>query len=207
MNNRLAYMMGYALVSLTTCIVTFMRIRTLPDTVPVHWNIEGKADRFGSKWELLAIPLVVSLIMFLVFGAIFALGQIPRNSKVERGLGITLVSVGVFFFVIQNNILHFNPSAIVGSINAMLGWLLMIIGFATRGIEPNPYMGVRTSWTLNNPRVWRITHDRAARLWLFTGGVILISSLFAPFWVGIALFMGSIFYPLFDSYRISKSVA
>ena len=30
---------------------------------------------------------------------------------------------------------------------------------------PNPWMGVRVSWTMNNERVWDKTHDFAAILW------------------------------------------
>lgn len=39
----------------------------LPDTVPLHLNISGEIDRWGSKWELLALMAVISIVCNALF--------------------------------------------------------------------------------------------------------------------------------------------
>ena len=38
----------------------------LPDQVPGHYNAVGEVDRWGSKWELLILPLVGAFILILM---------------------------------------------------------------------------------------------------------------------------------------------
>ena len=39
----------------------------LPEKVPVHWNIEGQVDRYGDKSELILIPLLLPLLIYVLF--------------------------------------------------------------------------------------------------------------------------------------------
>jgi uncharacterized membrane protein len=34
----------------------------LPDTIPVHYNAAGEADKFGDKLNILALPIIASLL-------------------------------------------------------------------------------------------------------------------------------------------------
>ena len=38
----------------------------LPEKVPMHWNIKGEIDRFGEKSELLLIPILLPLLVYIV---------------------------------------------------------------------------------------------------------------------------------------------
>ena len=38
---------------------------SLPDEVPIHWNMHGKMDRYGSKEELLIIPFLLPFLIYV----------------------------------------------------------------------------------------------------------------------------------------------
>ena len=42
----------------------------LPAQVPMHYNIEGEIDRYGNKSELILIPIMTSLLIYLIFLAV-----------------------------------------------------------------------------------------------------------------------------------------
>lgn len=51
-----------ALTAMVTMIV--LQWNNLPDTVPAHFGVSGEVDRWGSKWELLILP-VISIVLHL----------------------------------------------------------------------------------------------------------------------------------------------
>jgi uncharacterized membrane protein len=54
-----------AMVSLPIVYLAFIW-KILPEKVPVHWNISAEIDRYGGKKELLVIPMVLPLLVYLV---------------------------------------------------------------------------------------------------------------------------------------------
>ena len=47
---------------------------SLPDQVPLHWGLDGAVDRYGSKAELLILPVIA----WLMYGLMTAVEHIPR---------------------------------------------------------------------------------------------------------------------------------
>lgn len=39
----------------------------LPSKVPMHWNINGEIDRYGDKSELILIPFLLPVLVYLIF--------------------------------------------------------------------------------------------------------------------------------------------
>ena len=54
------------ILSIFTVLSTVVMLFILPDTVPVHFDINGVADRWGSKFELLLLPAVFIACAFLL---------------------------------------------------------------------------------------------------------------------------------------------
>lgn len=44
---------------------TVKHYRTLPNTIPIHFDFDGKADNFGSKKYAFLMPAVLSVLYFL----------------------------------------------------------------------------------------------------------------------------------------------
>ena len=173
----------------------------------MHWNINGQVDRYGSRAEALYFLPGMMLFMSAVFGLVGMVSGARLKTNATKGLNIVAIATVVFMLVIHNSLLSPNRGAIPGMLPILLPALLMVMGFAIKGVEPNPFIGIRVSWTMNSPMVWRITHERASRLWIIGGAVgVILGLVGAPIWLPIAIFVGCIFYPMIDSFRISKAV-
>ncbi|HEY9842415.1 MAG TPA: DUF1648 domain-containing protein [Candidatus Obscuribacterales bacterium] len=56
-----------ALAGLVVCLGLFVRYwPQLPETIPTHFNIAGKADDFGSKSVFVIFPVMASLMYLLI---------------------------------------------------------------------------------------------------------------------------------------------
>lgn len=187
--------------------ISLFHSRTLPNSVPMHWGLNGQPDRYGSKWEaLLFVPLFM-LALSAVFGLIGIVSGKRLKQNAIKGLNIVAGLIVSMFLVIHHLILSGRYDSIPKTIPLLLSGLLIVIGFAMKGIEPNPFIGIRVPWTMNSPMVWRLTHERASKLWVRAGVFSLVCCLIgAPIGIPIVIFMGAVLYPVLDSYRISKSV-
>ncbi|MFS0690916.1 DUF1648 domain-containing protein [Sporosarcina sp. 179-K 8C2 HS] len=57
-----------AIVYLAGIIYTFVIWSQLPDQVPAHYNALGEVNRWGSKWELILLPVIAAfLAVFMTF--------------------------------------------------------------------------------------------------------------------------------------------
>lgn len=57
-----------AIVYLAGIIYTIVIWSELPDQVPAHFNGLGEVDRWGSKWELILLPVIAAfLAVFMTF--------------------------------------------------------------------------------------------------------------------------------------------
>ena len=54
------------IICILTILSTVFMLFILPDTVPVHFDINGTADRWGSKFELLILPVVLIACAFIL---------------------------------------------------------------------------------------------------------------------------------------------
>lgn len=165
----------------------------LPLEVPVHWNIDGEADRYGSKSELLLIPIVLPLltyILFLIMPLIDPKKKIQAMGKKYNSLRIILLSfmtvLALYLIYSAKNGSLTHPNAILLS----LGALYLLLGNYFKTIRPNYFLGIRTPWTLENELVWKKTHLFAGKLWFIGGLLIIICSLMLDEKLNLLVFIG-----------------
>lgn len=166
------------LVILAAPIIFMLAIwNSLPEKLPVHWNISGEADDYGPRY---LIPLLnIGLYLFLLI--------IPKIDPRKRNYTIFSASyyklriiLTLFFSILIFLILY---DAVYSNIDfgklfpAGFLFLIAILGNFMATIRSNYFVGVRTPWTLNNEEVWRKTHYLAGKLWFYAGiigGIIII---------------------------------
>ncbi|WP_228850448.1 SdpI family protein [Aegicerativicinus sediminis] len=152
----------------------------LPQKVPVHWNINGEIDRYGSKMEILAVTLFIPIF---IYGLFLVIPKIDPKNKIEKMGGkfqslkfimVTFMSLLAFYIVysVKNESIS-NPNYILIGIGA----LFIILGNYFKTIQSNYFIGIRTPWTLENEKVWKETHKLGGKLWVFGGLLIVISCL------------------------------
>ncbi len=182
-------------VAMSLCALPF-----LGRVVPIHWNVQGQVDAWGSPaFALLLGPAVLTGIA----GASFALSRRQLPSSRELFLGMTLVAG---FFVAEHGLVL--GATVLRSLFPIRPLLALIFGLFVglspimARVEQNPWFGVRTPWTLGSRRVWRATHRATARLW-FVGGLIgAVMSLFVPFVLLLVYLILLALAPVAISYRV-----
>lgn len=66
-------------LTLLPLVVTAVSMAFLPDTIPVHYGVEGTVDRWGSKYECFIFPVIT----FVTGGLILLSGWLAPRAKAE----------------------------------------------------------------------------------------------------------------------------
>lgn len=67
------------IVSVIPFIITAIALQFMPDSVPMHYNISGEIDRWGSKYENLIFPVMI--LLFTLFWHLLILHYEKGRSK------------------------------------------------------------------------------------------------------------------------------
>lgn len=148
----------------------------IPNTIPVHYNLYGEADRWGGKNTLYFIVILVPLLVYILF---FLVKYIDPKKKI-RSAGSKFYHIRIFLSMLIAGILVLylqeliDPSSnFQSTIFVVLGFIFFVLGNYFRNIKPNYFVGFRTPWTLENEEVWRATHHYGSVVW-FVGGLLMI---------------------------------
>jgi len=190
---------------------------TIPDIVPLHVNLKGVVDRYGSKNELIAMTLILTAVNVLVYLLLPQVYRIdPKRHAAENKIRLHRIAFAVSIFLAAVLCLLIY-SSIHGDINfstrfilAGAGLIIAVVGNYMYNIKPNYFAGIRLPWTLNNDENWKKTHLLAGKL-MFGGGLLFaVVCLFIPLLASIiALFVFlsvTISITCIYSYRLYKKL-
>ncbi|GGG53789.1 SdpI family protein [Bizionia arctica] len=153
---------------------------SLPQEVPLQWNINGDINTYGDKGMLIFIPILLPLLMYLIFlivpkidpkNKLNAMGNKLQNMKILLTLFMSLLALFILYSA-KNESLE-NPNYLILGI----GVLFLILGNYFKTIQPNYFIGIKTPWTLESESVWKKTHKMAGKMWFVGGFVIILGSL------------------------------
>lgn len=160
----------------------------IPESVPLHTNLRGEVDRYGSKTELLVAIIILSLINTIVY---FLLPQVyridPKKFAAENKSRLYRIAFAVSVFIaailclLIYSSIHENIALTGRLLLSGIGLLLAVVGNYVYNIKPNYFAGFRLPWTLSNDENWKRTHLLGGKL-LFGGGLLIaVVCLFTPF--------------------------
>lgn len=154
----------------------------LPAQIPTHFGIDGEADGFTAKknmWVLcLALPLGTYLLMRF-------LPQLDPKQQLNDGtvnyqkLQLALVALmSCISLVSLYTALHpgvqFSRALLV-----LVGLFIAALGNYLTTVQPNYFVGFKTPWALEFPRIWARTHRLGGWLFFTIG---MLSALLALVW-------------------------
>lgn len=132
--DKIAETAGYILLAALWCLVVYF-YNNSPDVVPIHFNLAGKADGYGTRKTMFITP-VICTFLFLVLTQVskypetfnYAVTITPQNAKRQytiatrllRGLKIIVILIFGFIDV------HAYLTAIQSNIT-INGWLMPLI--------------------------------------------------------------------------------
>lgn len=216
------------IVSVIPFIITAIALQFMPDSVPMHYNISGEIDRWGSKYENLIFPVMI--LLFTLFWHLLILYYEKRAVKATLDknraeaasnaglLKIVAVSMAAMFGIMQCFILYGAHTAAdtatasatvdIGKISCILmGGMFIVIGNFLPKAKRNSLVGVRVSWSMYNDTTWRKSNRFGAVAFIVTGVLTILTALLADTsWIATACMLGylllSTVITLFYSHRI-----
>lgn len=180
-----------ALLPLAATLVLYSR---LPQQVPIHWNMQGEVDGYGSRSALLWMGLIApgcSLMMLVLPRLDPRRDNYPRFAKGYLAMRVLLAA---FFGGVQIVSLYaaFDATALpVGRlITAGTGLVICVIGNFMPKFKHNYFCGIKTPWALASEENWRRTHRLAGLVWFWGGLAILVLGLVLPEAAAAAVLIG-----------------
>ena len=161
-------------ILLVTLLGTLFALSQMPDEVPVHFNIHGVADRWGSKYELL-IMIPFMLIMQVVWYACdyfyrkrekYALEEKEKAEAIAniKVLKITFTAISVLFALLNGITLYMSYSQLEGvtaaeidimkAVSILMGIFFILLGNFMPKAKKNHLVGFRFPWTMYNDVTW-----------------------------------------------------
>ncbi len=160
-----------------------------PDQIPVHFNLYGEADRFGSKYENLMWPLIAVGIV-TIFMITAKKKEIKGESANEKIFLYAAICVLIFFtllgFYFMWKSMQYDPDVQVSYddinrfVNIGIGTLLVVLGNLMPKMRRNAMFGVRTTWSMSSDNVWRKSQRYGGIATVAAGFVMIISAVFVP---------------------------
>ena len=182
------------LISFVSLVGTAIVLQFMPGSVPMHYDVAGNIDRWGSKYENLIFPIIIlimSLFWTLFIGYFDKKATKTSDEKESAGaksnakvLGIVGLCMATMFTVMQGFILYGSyteavsgadrQSVDIGKISCILmGMIFIILGNFMTKTRINGTLGVRVSWSMYNDNTWRKS-NRFGAIAIMIAGVLTI---------------------------------
>lgn len=159
-------------------IVTMAVLPVLPDEIPAHYGFDGNVTRFGSKYELLILP-VITIGMFFFWLLLEKHLMKDKEKGTHNSKGISWINLVMTFiltvltvlflylaYIGAENINDYEYQKIV-AITLSISWIT--IGNVLPKLKQNRLVGIRTPWTLASENNWHKTHNMGGKVLVMTG--------------------------------------
>ena len=184
-------------ILLATLVGTLICLSYMPDIVPVHFDIYGVADRWGSKYENLLMPGCMAGMIALWFGVDAGFRKTIKQSTDEKAvaeakanikvLNVTFTAVSVMFTFLNFSILYMCASQIEGFVSKeidimkiitiLLGASFVLLGNIMPKARNNSTVGFRLPWTRFNDVTWQRCNRVAGIVMVLSGALSIIAGL------------------------------
>lgn len=187
---------------------------TLAERIPIHFNIKGEVDGWGSKESIFLMPFIMgftSLFVFFIFANIKKLdpkryADADPANYLALGLGVVMFLSLLSLFILYS-IVHQNLRGGTG-IFVLVGIAFLAFGLYMPKVKQNYFVGLRLPWTLEDESNWNATHRFAGRLWTIGGFLMAASALMFEGGIQLVIFFLVVaiivFVPIVFSYRFFK---
>ena len=204
--------MGYNAASAVYLEILWKQV---PQSVPLHFDLKGNIDKYGTKHDLLILIVSLTLVNAVVYLIVRNIYKIdPRKNawlnkermhRMAFGMALYLSAIWIMLvYEIANN----DVSNTMKFTFVAAGLLVALIGNNMYNLKPNYFAGIRLPWTLENEDNWNKTHQLAGRLWFFGGLLFAIIALLinnkSVGYTGAMILAILIIVPVFYSYNLYK---
>lgn len=168
-----------------------------PDRIPAHYNIRGEVDRWGSKYEMLILPVIN--LFFGVFMVLVARHEGKQGREMnEKIMGIMNNWILVLFNALWAVFLWKavdpeNLGSGLGDLSSKVILMLLSASLIPMGnimpkAQRNSIYGLRTRWSMVNDHCWQQS-QRIGGYVMVAAGVLgtILTAILPVLWGGIAV--------------------
>ena len=195
----------------------------LPETVALHYNFEGEVDRYGSKYELLLLNLILIILMiFWAFIYILVKRAVEEENITQVTQNIIKLTIQIVFFIcfISFSVIDFYyifKVSIIRDLGSSVSVVFIFLSLLemSAGILSNPlinkfsyFIGYRSKYALSNNEAWiKLNHCSSISLFVFSLISLIISIIFSSIYLVLLclLFVISIVPPIIYEIYLRKS--
>lgn len=154
----------------------------LPEQVPMHWNIQGEIDRWGSKAAGVFGLWALNLGLYLLLLGLPLLDPQRKNYvKFQSTYRVIRWTLVVFLTALWGVTLAAAQGVAIDIavvVPVLVSALFILFGNLLGRVRYNWFVGIRTPWSLANEEAWRRTHRAAGPAWVLGGFVSLAGAFF-----------------------------
>jgi uncharacterized membrane protein len=197
------------LIQFTVGIYLFPK---MPERIAIHWNINGEADGYGSKFVGLFLIPAIELLLIPLFLVLPRIDPKASHMKMISKYEWFILVFTIYMFYVFGLSIAWNLGYRFDFMRLLapsLGVLFFGIGDILGDVEMNWFLGIKTPWTMSNQRVWEETHRVGGRLFKISGLLAFGGVFFRGWWsLGLALLpiMFSGIYVIIYSYLKYKQI-
>ena len=184
----------------------------VPDQVPIHWNMAGEPDGYGSKFFNLLLMPIVALGFYFLFLWLPGLDPKKENYQRMRGTYSVVRMVVVIYMSLFGILLTLLARGVDLKVELvvpmMVGALFIILGNYFGKLRPTWFVGIRTPWTLSSDESWNKTHKLGGRVFVAMGIGLMLAGIIGTGWAFTAVMAAGgagIAYTIFYSYLVWKA--
>lgn len=180
------------IISFAPAVITVISLFFMNDIVPVHYNINGDVDRWGSKYENLIFPgIIIAFYLFwIIYIKFYSISNTDDIEKVKSNINVLYIIATIIisalgllqciiiitsFMLSQNSSL--NMDTLFPVVNCIFSVVLICTGNFLPKTKYNGVVGVRTSWTRKSDKNWYVANRNAGIAFVVTGILSIIESL------------------------------
>ena len=168
-------------------VASLIALQFLPDVIPAHYNIQNVVDRWGSKYEILILPVITIAFGFfsLAMGKIAQkqepLGNNNEKSNLFIGNCVLLIFNILSGFMIYSSLhqlekLEFAQFTFIQIVFIIMGIFLIVISNILPKVKRNSILGFRTKQTMKNDEIWKKCQRFSGLTGVIAGVIIVIIS-------------------------------
>lgn len=154
----------------------------LPENIPTHFDINGNVNGYTKK-NIFIFVIPIFMYIINVVSSIFIKNDPLRNKEniiSKYYIYIIPIIINILFAVSISVALGKNLN-INFIISFTLGILFIFLGNYMPKCEKNYTIGIRTPWSLNSEKNWKMTHKFAGRIYVLAGFILFIEPFFKIF--------------------------
>lgn len=215
-------------LAVVNLVVMAVLMSFLPEKMPMHYDLNGVVDRWGSKYENFIFPIIIIVmgIFWIAFSMYFErkatrstedkeIKSLLANAKVLDIVGLceTIFFIFMEAFGLYKAINLINTDVVTMSVDSIkieiigTGVLIIVLAnFMTRA-KMNKIVGIRTSYSMYNDRTWRKSNRFGAYALMISGLLTIVTAVFIKqSIVGVFLMLAYILVAVIATMIYSKKV-